>query len=278
MSIWGSIIGTGLQMWGANKAAKSEQSAADTYSKSVTEAAKPKSVYDPMSQAVYDDATESYRLGLSPELQRLFQAYTGDIVRQRALAEPMVRDPEAAALQRYNADLATLKLGEESATNRGLSKLRATGMLGSSIGAGALAELDRQNLMGRADLLSKSRTGVQSDITNLLNRELASRQAMISLGAIPQSAANIGRGVGSTLGNAAVAGGKSLMDASANVGATYGNLAYGLGSNIGSGRLFGNTPNVYQQAYQSGWNSPQGYQAGYTPQAYQAGYNAYKGG
>lgn len=262
---WGSVIGAGLQIWGANKSAKSQQSAANTYADSVSKAAKPVSTYGPMSQAVYDDATESYKLGLSPELQRLFGAYGGDIYRQRALAEPMVRDPEAAALQRYNADLETLKLGEESATNRGLSKLRATGMLGSSIGAGALAALDREKLAGRAALLSKSRSGVQSDITNYLNREAASRQAMIALGATPESTANIGRGVASSLSSAAISGGKQIMDATSNVGATYGNLAYGLGSNISSGRgLFGNAPSQgnyqsyspsQQQAYLSGYNS-----------------------
>jgi hypothetical protein len=242
MSIWGSVIGTGLQIWGANKAAKSQESAANQYSDTVREAAKPVSTYGPMSQAVYDDATKSYRLGLSPELQRLFGAYTGDISRQRALAEPMVRDPEAAALQRYNADLETLKLGEESATNRGLSKLRATGMLGSSIGADALAQLDKGKIMARADLLGKARTGVSTDITNYLNREAASRQAMIALGAVPESTANIGRGVASSLSSAAMSGGKQIMDASTNTGSTYGNLAYNLGGNIGSGRLFGNTP------------------------------------
>jgi hypothetical protein len=65
---------------------------------------------------------------------------------------------------------------------------------------------------------------------------------MIALGAVPESTANIGRGVASSLSSAAMSGGKQIMDASTNTGSTYGNLAYNLGGNIGSGRLFGNTP------------------------------------
>jgi hypothetical protein len=250
-----NLLGAGLSYLGSRKASKDQTASADRNAQMAIDAARPKSVYDPMSQAVYDKDSESYRLGLSPELQALFGAYQGDILRQRALAEPMIRDPEAAALQRYNRDLESVQLGEESAGNRALSKLNASGMLGSSIGAGALAALDRQNLMGRADLLGKSRAGVQSDIANLLNREAASRQAMVGLGAIPQSAANIGTGIGSTLGTTAMQGASMMNAAAKNSADTTASFWTGLGQTVGG---YGQ-PNKYEQYF----NAAKG--AGYNP-------------
>ncbi len=273
---WTALIGAGLSFLGSKKESKANESAARENREAIKEAATPKSVYDPMGAAVWDPASDSYKLQLSPEQQRLYQGYYGDIYRQRALVEPMMRDPEAAALQRYNKDLETLKLGEDSAIQSGLRKGHAAGLgVGSTLGVGALGEIDRVNLANRSALLSSSRTGVQSDITDYLNRAEAARKGMFSVGVAPQELANIGQGNVSNSVNAAAAGGAPYLKAQ-----QAGNLAASqpyqqLGGHFASL----NKIDPYQQlAYQAGWNSPQGYQAGYSPQAYQAGRAAGMGG
>jgi hypothetical protein len=103
-----------------------------------------------------------------------------------------------------------------------LSRLNKGGLLGSTVGAGMAAQVDTQRAIEDAQRMGLARTGVQSDITNYLNRSNAARTGMLGIGALPQSLASIGTGLGSTLASAVSTGGAPLVNAqvgSANVAA-----------------------------------------------------------
>jgi len=219
---WTSIIGAAIGLYGANKASKATTGAAEGYNQAMIEASKPISVYGPMGAAAYNDETKQYGLGLSPQQQGLFNAYLNDIYKQRALVEPYMRDPEAAARQRYAETTAAITPGREAATETLLSRLNKGGLLGSTVGAGMAAQVDTQRAIEDAQRMGLARTGVQSDITNYLNRSNAARTGMLGIGALPQSLASIGTGLGSTLASAVSKGGAPLVNAqvgSANVAA-----------------------------------------------------------
>jgi len=211
---WGALIGAGLSYLGASKQSKATEAAAKTSKESLEKAAIPKNVYDPMGQARWNPVTGTYELGLAPQQQGLFQNYLSDIYRQRALAEPLMMDPEAAAQRRYSKDLESLKLGEASAVQQGLRKQHAKGLgVGSTLGVGALSEIDKMNLANRQAALAGARTGVQSDITDYLNRAEAARKGMFALGQSPQQLANIGQGLSTTATEAARYGSSPYLEA-----------------------------------------------------------------
>jgi len=229
---WTKLIGAGLQYLGSKKAAGAATDAASQYNQAMIEASKPVSVYGPMAGATYDDETRQYGLNLSPEQRGLFNAYLHDIYRQRALVEPYMRDPEAAAKQRYAETTAAITPGREAATETLLSRLNKGGLLGSTVGAGMAAQVDTQRAVEDAQRMGLARSGVQADITNYLNRSNAARTGMLGIGALPQSLASIGTGLGSSLASAVSTGGTPLMNAQAQQGLASGMFPYTLGTQL----------------------------------------------
>ena len=239
---WASIIGIGLQFLGQKQASDASVGAASDYNTALIEAAKPKTVYDPTASAVWDEATQSYVLAPSSPMMGLFGANLQDAYRQRAMIEPYMRDPESAALTRMRETQAALEPSRSSVTEDLLGRLNRRGLLGSTIGAQATAELDRQRAVEDAALLQQSRGGVQSDITNYLNRANAAQTSALNLGSIGQNLANIGINVGSQMGTAANLGGTQLMNAQQAAGLAQAQLPYTLGQ-----QMFGYRPDTTQQ-------------------------------
>ena len=229
---WASIIGIGLQFLGQKQASDASVGAASDYNTALIEAAKPKTVYDPTASAVWDEATQSYVLAPSSPMMGLFGANLQDAYRQRAMIEPYMRDPESAALTRMRETQAALEPSRSSVTEDLLGRLNRRGLLGSTIGAQATAELDRQRAVEDATLLQQARGGVQSDITNYINRANLAAQNAASYGSIGQNLANIGTGLGSSAYTAAAQGGQGLMNAQAASGFGYGQIPYALGQNL----------------------------------------------
>jgi len=229
---WASIIGIGLQFLGQKQASDASVGAASDYNTALIEAAKPKTVYDPTASAVWDEATQSYVLAPSSPMMGLFGANLQDAYRQRAMIEPYMRDPESAALTRMRETQAALEPSRSSVTEDLLGRLNRRGLLGSTIGAQATAELDRQRAVEDAALLQQARGGVQSDITNYINRANLAAQNAASYGSIGQNLANIGTGLGSSAYTAAAQGGQGLMNAQAASGFGYGQIPYALGQNL----------------------------------------------
>ena len=239
---WASIIGIGLQFLGQKQASDASVGAASDYNTALIEAAKPKTVYDPTASAVWDEATQSYVLAPSSPMMGLFGANLQDAYRQRAMIEPYMRDPESAALTRMRETQAALEPSRSSVTEDLLGRLNRRGLLGSTIGAQATAELDRQRAIEDASLLQQARGGVQSDITNYLNRANAAQTAALGLGSVGQNLANLGINVGSQMGTAANLGGTQLMNAQQAAGYGMAQVPYSLGQ-----QMFGYRPDTTQQ-------------------------------
>ena len=229
---WASIIGIGLQFLGQKQASDASVGAASDYNAALIEAAKPKSVYDPTASAIWDEATQSYVLAPSAPMMGLFGANLQDAYRQRALIEDYMKDPESAAQARFaktDAALAPFRAKEGEGL---LSRLLQSGTAGSSLGAEQVAAREAQNRLYDATRLEAERAGVQSDITNYINRSNLAAQNAVSYGSIGQNLANLGMGLGSNAYAAASQGGQGLMNAQAASGFGYGQIPYAIGQNL----------------------------------------------
>ena len=229
---WASIIGIGLQFLGQKQASDASVGAASDYNAALIEAAKPKSVYDPTASAIWDEATQSYVLAPSAPMMGLFGANLQDAYRQRAMIEDYMSDPESAAQARFaktDAALAPFRAKEGEGL---LSRLLQSGTAGSSLGAEQVAAREMQNRLYDATRLDAERAGVQSDITNYINRSNLAAQNAATYGSIGQNLANIGMGLGSDAYTAAAQGGQGLMNAQAASGFGYGQIPYAIGQNL----------------------------------------------
>ena len=229
---WASIIGIGLQFLGQKQASDASVGAASDYNTALIEAAKPKSVYDPTASAIWDEATQSYVLAPSAPMMGLFGANLQDAYRQRALIEDYMKDPESAAQARFaktDAALAPFRAKEGEGL---LSRLLQSGTAGSSLGAEQVAAREAQNRLYDATRLEAERAGVQSDITNYINRSNLAAQNAATYGSIGQNLANLGMGLGSNAYTAAAQGGQGLMNAQAASGFGYGQIPYAIGQNL----------------------------------------------
>jgi len=232
MSIWTTLIGAGLQLYAGNKAASAATSAASDYNTALIEAAKPKSVYDPTASAIWDEETQSYVLAPSQPMMGLFGANLQDAYRQRALIEDYMKDPESAARARFaktDAALAPFRAKEGEGL---LSRLLQSGTAGSSLGAEQVAAREAQNRLYDATRLEAERAGVQSDITNYINRSNMAAQNAERYGSIGQNLANIGMGLGSDAYTAASMGGQGLMSAQAQQGVVNAGIPYAIGQQL----------------------------------------------
>lgn len=229
---WASIIGIGLQFLGQKQASDASVGAASDYNAALIEAAKPKSVYDPTASAIWDEATQSYVLAPSAPMMGLFGANLQDAYRQRALIEDYMKDPESAAQARFaktDAALAPFRAKEGEGL---LGRLIKQGTAGSSLGAEQVAAREAQNRLYDATRLEAERAGVQSDITNYINRSNMAAQNAATYGSIGQNLANLGMGLGSNAYTAAAQGGQGLMNAQAASGFGYGQIPYAIGQNL----------------------------------------------
>jgi hypothetical protein len=251
---WASIIGIGLQFLGQKQASDASVGAASDYNAALIEAAKPKSVYDPTASAIWDEATQSYVLAPSAPMMGLFGANLQDAYRQRALIEDYMKDPESAAQARFaktDAALAPFRAKEGEGL---LSRLLQSGTAGSSLGAEQVAAREMQNRLYDATRLDAERAGVQSDITNYINRSNMAAQNAATYGSIGQNLANIGMGLGSDAYTAAAQGGQGLMNAQAASGFGYGQIPYAYGQ-----KMLGYTKKEADVAEQSRFLSNLGY-------------------
>ena len=229
---WAEIIGIGLQLWSANNAADATTEAAETYSEGITEAAKPKSVYDPTGSAIWDEATNSYVISPSDPMMGLFSANLNDAYRQRALIEDYMKDPEGAAQARASKSIGFMadkrnKLGQDL-----LGTLNRDGLLTSSFGADAISDFDTARSMEDYNILEANRTGVQSDITNYINRSNAAQNLMKGYGSIGQNLGNLGINLASNAANAYQQGGTAMMNANQAAGLGVAQIPYAIGQQL----------------------------------------------
>jgi len=117
-----------------------------------------------------------------------------------------------------------------------------------------VAAREMQNRLYDATRLDAERAGVQSDITNYINRSNMAAQNAATYGSMGQNLANIGMGLGSDAYTAAAQGGQGLMNAQAASGFGYGQIPYAYGQ-----KMLGYTKKEADVAEQSRFLSNLGY-------------------
>jgi len=239
---WTAVIGAGLQLYGANKATDAATSSADKFNETVTEAAKPKNVVGPAGGVVWDEASQTFVIAPSAPLTGLMGANLEDIYRQRSLIEDYMVDPEAAAQARFAKTEAALAPYGQRRGEGLLGSLLKGGTLGSSIGAEALAAFDREEDLYAAQRLDAERAGVQSDITNSINRSNSAAEQYLKFMNPTTDYTNISTGLAANAYNAANVGGTGLMNAYTQAGLDRAQFPYQLGT-----RMLGYRPDTTQQ-------------------------------
>ena len=229
---WTAVIGAGLQLYGANKATDAATSSADKFNETVTEAAKPKNVVGPAGGVVWDEASQTFVIAPSAPLTGLMGANLEDVYRQRSLIEDYMVDPEAAARARFDKMTEAMLPYRQREGEGLLSRLIKSGTAGSSIGAEQVEQREMQNRLYDATRLDADRAGVQSDITNYINRSNQAATNYLGLMKPTTDYTNISTGLAANAYNAANVGGTGLLNAYTQAGSDKAQFPYQLGTRM----------------------------------------------
>jgi len=146
-------------------------------------------------------------------------------------------DPFEAADMFYQQGQALVAPEEAQLRSDAETRLLAQGRLGSTGGQRAMGELEKQILMDRDRRRLGSMNQAQQLITNLLGRETADLGTAVGLLDVPIQYSNVGRGIGGTLGQAAIGGLQSRAAGAAGLAGVMGASPFG-SSLSGIGGLF----------------------------------------
>jgi len=228
------IVGAGLSFFGQREQAKAARQAAQTQADAArqaaaaaTDAATPYTVASLGGIAEFDPDKQAALLTLSPELTDIYQ---GGLSRSGLFgtqaAQYAFMDPFAAGEQFYQQ---MQPFFEEEGSTGGAEQQRA---------------LEEAIQKSRAQRRTTGFTQAQSLIDTLLGRERGDIAKSVGLLDIPLQQANVGRGVGGTVGSVAAAGLQSqaasqrlLAQTQALDPGLFGTLASGLGSTIRTNSL-----------------------------------------
>jgi len=243
MSIWGSIIGGGLQYLGARDASKNALQAAQTQAASIGQAsdaalaeAAPWNVGSLGGTAGFDKNNRLATLGLSPELQSIYQGALDRSGLWGDQAAQYSADPFAAADQFYSQQQDYWQPREEQMRQDAETRLLAQGRLGTTGGQRALGTVEDSILAGQQQRQTSSMSQAQALVDTLLGRESGDIGQAVGLLNVPLQQAALGRGIGGDLGSAAqtgLASRASAMTNLANTQAAAGTPLGQVGSSIG---------------------------------------------
>lgn len=251
MSIF-DIVGAGLSFFGQREQAKAARQAAETQAQAAreaaaaaTSAATPYTVASLGGIAEFDPKKQAALLTLSPELSDIYQ---GGISRSGLFgtqaAEYAFMDPFAAGEQFYQQMQPFFQEEEDKARTDLETRLLAQGRLGSTGGAEEQRSLEEAIQKSRAQRRTAGFTQAQSLIDTLLGRERGDIAQSVGLLDIPLQQANVGRGIGGTVGSVAASGLQSqaasqrlLAQTAAQDPGLFGTLASGIGSTIRTNSL-----------------------------------------
>jgi hypothetical protein len=211
MSIF-DVVGAGLSFFGQREQAKAARQAAETQAQAAreaaaaaTSAATPYTVASLGGIAEFDPAKQAALLTLSPELSDIYQ---GGISRSGLFgtqaAEYAFMDPFAAGEQFYQQMQPFFQEEEDKARTDLETRLLAQGRLGGTGGAEEQRAFEEAIQKSRAQRRTTGFTQAQALIDTLLGRERGDISQSVSLLDIPLQQANVGRGIGGSVG--AVAG------------------------------------------------------------------------
>lgn len=261
MSLFGDIVGAGLSFFGqreqasaARKAAETQAQAARDAARAATDAATPYTVASLGGIAEFDPDKQAALLTLSPELGDIYQ---GGLARSGMFgtqaADYAFMDPFAAGEQFYQQMQPFFQEEEDKARTDLETRLLAQGRLGGTGGAEEQRALEEAIQKSRAQRRTTGFTQAQSLIDTLLGRERGDIAQSVGLLDIPIQQANVGRGVGGTVGAVAASGLQSqaasqrlLAQTQAQDPGLFGTLASGVGGIIRQNSLINQLKSVQE--------------------------------
>jgi hypothetical protein len=208
------IVGAGLSFFGQREQAKAARQAAETQAQAAreaaaaaTSAATPYTVASLGGIAEFDPAKQAALLTLSPELSDIYQ---GGLARSGLFgtqaAEYAFMDPFAAGEQFYQQMQPFFQEEEDKARTDLETRLLAQGRLGSTGGAEQQRSLEEAIQKSRAQRRTTGFTQAQALIDTLIGRERGDIAQSVGLLEIPIAQANVGRGIGGSVGAVAAKG------------------------------------------------------------------------
>jgi hypothetical protein len=220
----GSAIGGGLSYLGTRSAGKNALEAARMMSASTSadadaalEAAAPWATAGPGGTADFDPDARLALQSLSPELADMYQ---GALTRSGMFGGQALQyslNPFEAADTFYQQQQPFYQRAEDQSRTDLETKLLAQGRLGGTGGSRQQQGLEEAILGGQTQRRSKAFSQAQAYIDQLLGRESADIGTATGLLNIPMQYANLGRGIGGDLGQAAGQGLASRLGASKNL-------------------------------------------------------------
>lgn len=214
MSLFGDIIGGGLSFLGARESSKAATSAArsqaDTAREnaaSATASATPYTIGSLGGVADFDPDKKSGYLGLSPQLSDI---YGGALSRSEMFGaqgfDYASMDPFAAGDLFFQQSDPYYQQQQDRTRTELETRLLAQGRLGSTGGALEQEALETGIANQQMQRRESGFTKAQALIDTLLGRERGDISQAIGLLEVPLAQANLGRGLGGTIGGTAAAG------------------------------------------------------------------------
>tara|TARA_R100000995_G_C3484116_1_gene126024 strand:+ start:1734 stop:2510 length:777 start_codon:yes stop_codon:yes gene_type:complete len=214
MSSLFDIVGPALSFFGqreqasaAREAAEANAQAAVDRARAATDAATPYTVASLGGISEFDPDKQAALLSLSPQLSDIYQAgldRSGLFGNQAA--EYAFMDPFEAGDKFYQQMQPFFQEDEDKLRTDLETRLLAQGRLGSTGGAEQQRSLEEGILRSQAGRRTAGFTQAQSLIDTLLGRQGGDVAKSISLLEVPFAQANIGRGIGGSVGQVAAAG------------------------------------------------------------------------
>jgi hypothetical protein len=237
-----AVGGSLISGYGANKAAKKGAASADRAAELAYKQSLPWDVKGMFGGAKFDEEGRSAEISLSPEMQTLYDKYTGRSSKISDRVAAMGDDPEAMQRRFYEEQKAIYAPQDEKDIQALESRLLAQGMLGSTGGQGRMKTL--RSAMFDRDL--KARFAAFDKVQALQNAERARESEdltrALGIGALPGDYANLGRGVGQGMTGAAQSGAKLRSEGAWNRADTSAAGWGSFGKSIGEanwGSIFG---------------------------------------
>ena len=241
--IAGAVIGGGLSWLGSRENAQNAQQAAQTQADTLTAnadaaaaAAQPWGIGGLGGTADFNSDTRTGLMNLSPELSSI---YSGGLSRSGLWGEQAAQygsDPFAAADVFYNQQQPYFQQAEDKLRTDMETRLLAQGRLGGTGGQLQMQGIEEGILNSQNQRRTQSLSQAQSMINNLLGRESGDLQQSVGLLNVPMQYGNLARGIGGDLGAAAqgglasrAAGTTNLANTFAASGSAMGNLMQGAG-------------------------------------------------
>jgi len=225
------LIGSMISSSGARSAARTQADAADRAAAAQLAAMKPKDVESLFGTFTYDDETGTAKLGLSPELEKIYR----DRLARSAEATQAISayDPRTYQQQFYEEQQALAAPAEERQRLAMENRLRAQGLLGSTTGGIQMQSLLESQATKDLARRAEARSAAQQELDYLRKLEAGDIQAATGIGALGGDLANIGMNIGSNLASATRYGSDLQMSAARNLSDAQAGFWSKIGSTIG---------------------------------------------